>query len=1191
MDTPDSNTENATMEKDLEFYDSEMPVESSLSSEESQMINGNTIYNSIDTLAMDTDIGTVDSVDSQEAMVLPDQQQLELTQDPQQACSPQFHLLDVDENLKNQIDTEQAVMNLSEQPCSSSEISQSSLFLLQNEPDAVTPSSFDGGNEQLTDMILGQSMDISSSQNTNSLQSMDVSHPTTSIYSLTNPQVDLSAKRSEEANDLVPDETTVSVTDIVKTVNELNVEPFLRESMEILGTEIITDGGSNEFQCNNDKLDSESTAELHKLTDTADAENSVSMKTENSEKQKDEQTCTKDNLQLPVSDSLSLITDDITDAEVKKINMEDADKSNFFSTCELKESEGKTGDLTKEAIKNDDDKKKTKVEEKVEEEPEFSWERHLQEAGSEAIPSITFRHVESSLENGFVKGMKLEVPNKCNKDTYWVASVLMTCGPLLRLRFDGYEEDSTSDFWCDLMTSEIHPIGWCAQNNQILQPPEAIKDKFEDWRDFLVKSLTGARTAPAYLLDKTTGITPVDQLKQGMRLEIQHPVNPVEVWLVKILENVGGRLYLRFEGVEAATHDFWLFYLNHRLHPIGWAKTNKLDYKPPKELTTENTEVDWSSVLESALKESEKYVLPMAVFKDQEEITDHSFEEGMKLEAVNPINKTQICPATVIKVLNSQYFVVEIDDLENTEPEYKIRFSCHSGSKCIFPAKWCHYKGGVSITPPKGWPKPTLSWIDYLEHCNAQAAPESCFIRKVYDYDIMQGMKCEAVNPGNPNQICVATVYKVVEPLLWIHLDNSHHYRSSHIEHFESHNLFPVGWCESNGYQLRLPVNIKRTASVLPENYDATSEAYHSNKGGEWCPKVYYNHQCFSGPHLSKGRIASLPKCIGPGPINLVMKEVISMLINVAYKPCRVLKELQLEGKPSPDMHQQTLKAKYKGKSYRAIVEICRHADDLQEFCRNVCKKLECCTNLISPMYITEECPEKCSLLTKTQYTYYNPKKKVGRPPGGHTNLENGPKKPGKKKKKRRINILSQKGEENGSVGDGEEDKESVTSETKTVDSNDNGNGEKPVKRKYVHHVPLPSDIKTRGAKLPKYSFERKTHKKIPIQEKQMPKPHKKSTVKEEKPTSPHHISPVKTAMKLSSNPLHWSVQDVVRFIKETDCAPVARVFKEQEIDGQALLLLNLPTVQEYLDLKLGPAIKLCHHIEKIKVAFFQQYA
>lgn len=30
----------------------------------------------------------------------------------------------------------------------------------------------------------------------------------------------------------------------------------------------------------------------------------------------------------------------------------------------------------------------------------------------------------------------------------------------------------------------------------------AIKDKYEDWSEFLVKTLTGARTAPNYLLDK-----------------------------------------------------------------------------------------------------------------------------------------------------------------------------------------------------------------------------------------------------------------------------------------------------------------------------------------------------------------------------------------------------------------------------------------------------------------------------------------------------------------------------------------------------------------------------------------------------------------------------------------------------------------------------------------------------------------
>ena len=46
-----------------------------------------------------------------------------------------------------------------------------------------------------------------------------------------------------------------------------------------------------------------------------------------------------------------------------------------------------------------------------------------------------------------------------------------------------------------------------------------------------------------------------------------------------------------------------------------------------------------------------------------------------------------------------------------------------------------------------------------------------------------------------------------------------------------------------------------------------------------------------------------------------------------------------------------------------------------------------------------------------------------------------------------------------------------------------------------------------------------------------------------------------------------------------------------QEIDGQALLLLTLPTVQECMDLKLGPAIKLCHHIERVKIAFYEQFA
>jgi len=77
------------------------------------------------------------------------------------------------------------------------------------------------------------------------------------------------------------------------------------------------------------------------------------------------------------------------------------------------------------------------------------------------------------------------------------------------------------------------------------------------------------------------------------------------------------------------------------------------------------------------------------------------------------------------------------------------------------------------------------------------------------EHEFERGMKLEAVNPANPNQICAATITKIVGPLLWVHLD---HQRGlpSHIQDIDSHNLFPVGWCESNLYDLKPPVKARR---------------------------------------------------------------------------------------------------------------------------------------------------------------------------------------------------------------------------------------------------------------------------------------------------------------------------------------------------------------------------------------------
>ncbi|XP_010015603.1 PREDICTED: scm-like with four MBT domains protein 1, partial [Nestor notabilis] len=135
------------------------------------------------------------------------------------------------------------------------------------------------------------------------------------------------------------------------------------------------------------------------------------------------------------------------------------------------------------------------------EEMEFNWDEYLEDTGAIAAPHGSFKHVDTSLQNGFAPGMKLEVAVKSDQNTYWVATIITTCGQLLLLRYDGYGEDRKADFWCDIMTADLHPIGWCEQNKKILKVPEGIKDKIPDQEEFLQRVLKGACSAPANLLE------------------------------------------------------------------------------------------------------------------------------------------------------------------------------------------------------------------------------------------------------------------------------------------------------------------------------------------------------------------------------------------------------------------------------------------------------------------------------------------------------------------------------------------------------------------------------------------------------------------------------------------------------------------------------------------------------------------
>lgn len=53
--------------------------------------------------------------------------------------------------------------------------------------------------------------------------------------------------------------------------------------------------------------------------------------------------------------------------------------------------------------------------------------------------------------------------------------------------------------------------------------------------------------------------------------------------------------------------------------------------------------------------------------------------------------------------------------------------------------------------------------------------------------------------------------------------------------------------------------------------------------------------------------------------------------------------------------------------------------------------------------------------------------------------------------------------------------------------------------------------------------------------------------------------------------------------VSRAGCSDVAEAFRVQEIDGQALLLLTEDHLMTSMNIKLGPALKICAHINALK--------
>ncbi|XP_069608597.1 MBT domain-containing protein 1 isoform X1 [Ranitomeya imitator] len=420
----------------------------------------------------------------------------------------------------------------------------------------------------------------------------------------------------------------------------------------------------------------------------------------------------------------------------------------------------------------------------------FSWGNYITSNNLVGAPVSCFKHAPMGNCWGDIsEGVRVEVLNTDNSlspKVFWIAVIVKLAGYNALLRYEGFENDASLDFWYNICSSDVHPVGWCASSGKPLVPPQTIQHKYSNWKAFLVKRLTGAKTLPPDFAQKVSDNMQYP-FKPLMKVEVVDKTHLCRMRVAVVDTVIGGRLRLVYEESEDKTDDFWCHMYSPLIHHIGWSRSIGHRFKR-------------SDILK---KQESHYDAPAHLFKKVKDVDQSSewFKEGMKLEAIDPLNLSAICVATIRKVLAEGYLMIGIDGSEAADGS--DWFCYHALSPSIFPVGFCEINK-IELTPPRGYAKLPFKWFDYLRETGSIAAPVKLFNKEVPNHGFRVGMKLEAVDLMEPRLVCVATVTRIIHRLLRIHFDGWEEEYDQWVD-CESPDLYPVGWCQLTGYQLQPP--------------------------------------------------------------------------------------------------------------------------------------------------------------------------------------------------------------------------------------------------------------------------------------------------------------------------------------------------------------------------------------------------
>ncbi|XP_024151779.1 polycomb protein SCMH1 isoform X3 [Oryzias melastigma] len=654
-------------------------------------------------------------------------------------------------------------------------------------------------------------------------------------------------------------------------------------------------------------------------------------------------------------------------------------------------------------------------------------------------------------------------------------------------------------------------------------------DKSNDpfsWEDYLRETSSTAASPSCF---KQARIPPSNDFKAGMKLEARDPRNSNSVCIATVMGMMGTRLRLRLDGSDN-TNDFWRLVDSLEIQPIGTCERNGDMLQPP--LGFRMNASSWPMFLLRTLSGAE--MAPASAFKKEPPSpAKNYFQPGMKLEAVDRKNPYLICPATVGEVRGQEIFVM-FDGWRGA-----FDYWCPYDSRDIFPVGWCALTKH-SLQPPGNFftlPGALLSPVSTTSATRRSSYSSSSSMQTSYrlPHPLPPLPVRKGVRGRRPKSQTIALLKAAAEAAAAAAAVNGS--SQSQVNTSSETQLTP------RPHKKRGPKPKGKKKPLVGQSLGASPEttpppetrlsASHvsvdnslSNSSNVVCTVcVYVNKHGDNGPHLDRKLVQQLPDHFGPAPVNAVLQQAVQACVDCTFKPSVLLLFLQSQSHTGGEVIR--VRSEH-GIRYVKLPSV-SSASSVLRFLENMCQHLD-----------------SDSLFSSQPFSPYS----------------------------NNARFYSRTKSEPSSV-------------TENGLSKDN-----PSKDGTPSARPHHNTLDYRAAKRERAYYPGHTQTQPPLQRVNS-NPTEVSPISTYRrveaassTTGPDHMKQDKES--LGNNASSWTVDDVIRFVQEADpqtLGPHIELFRKHEIDGKALMLLRSDVIMKYMGLKLGPALKLCHHIEKLKQA------